>query len=137
MEITFHTNKSKESNLVEKKLKDWEVHYKKIIGNKPGEIYPMIDCQAGLFIGLPDITFYLFSEFVNNKVKRLSKKFPKIVEVISFLEFAAEGHYILSNHYEPFDRLGIKTGKEFAELIEQENPEAIKIYQATKKACCF
>jgi hypothetical protein len=65
------------------------------------------------------------------------RQHPWIVNVATFLDATAEFTYKKTGKYDPFDRLGVRSIKEYMALLQQGNPEAVRIYRKVRDNLCF
>ena len=64
--------------------------------------------------------------------KDFQRQPPGIAGVAGFLESAAKTHYRMSGKYEPFDRVGVDNITDYIKLVQEGNPEAVRMYERVR-----
>lgn len=54
---------------------------------------------------------------------------PRIMNFAVFMNETAKIHYKMNREYNPFDRVGVNNIRDYLSLIQQGNPEAVRLYQ--------
>lgn len=65
----FYSNNSGDCKVVEDKLNECGIPYNRKYDASNGDIFPTIQCQAGILRGLDKISLYLFPECEDRKSK--------------------------------------------------------------------
>jgi superfamily I DNA/RNA helicase len=63
----------------------------------------------------------------------IKSRFPEIFRIAELLSDSADIHYRITGCFEYFDRLKIKNIREYLRLLEQNNPEALQIYEELRQ----
>lgn len=62
---------------------------------------------------------------------------PGVAGVAGFLNATATLYYKMGWKYDPFDRVGVNNIADYIKLIQEENPEALRIYEKVRDILCL